>query len=411
MTNTATTRFINRFANADVRDLALRAARFPDVDMPFALEQIAGRQKAHTKLPSWAAVEGIVYPPHISMEQCSSEQVARYKGELAVRLCGNRETPKGRKYDFVDLTGGFGVDFSFIAKSLKNSNLFDDFRACYVERQQHLCGVASHNFGLLGLTYADVTCGDGIAFLHGMESAGIIYLDPARRNLQGSKTYAIEDCMPNVLQIDDELVTKAGYVLVKLSPMLDWHKAVADLKHVSEVHIVSVNNECKELLLVLQRVVAGDVHVFCVNDNDVFDYLYRSDGRNAVPVLSAPLAEGMWLYEPNASIMKAGCFAQLCLAYALKSVSHNSHLFVSTDKLSGFPGRSFRILSVSSINRKDLHHALNGISYANIAVRNFPMSVAELRKRLKLKDGGDIYIFATTDATGNHLLLICKKSD
>ena len=148
-----------------------------------------------------------------------------------------------------------------------------------------------------------------------------------------------------------------------------------------------------------------------MNDSEVFDYLYRSDGRNAVPVLSAPLAEGMWLYEPNASIMKAGCFAQLCLAYALKSVSHNSHLFVSTDKLSGFPGRSFRILSVSSMNKKDLRHALNGISYANIAVRNFPMSVAELRKRLKLQDGGDIYIFATTDATGNHLLLICRKAD
>ena len=411
MINTTTADFINRFADADVRDLALKVARFPDVDMPFALEQIAGRQMARTKLPSWAAVKSIVYPPHISMEQCSSEQTARYKGAVAVRLCSSREAPKGGKYNFVDLTGGFGVDFSFIAKALKNSHLFDDFCACYVERQRHLCQTASHNFSLLGLTYVDVMCNDGVAFLHNMPAAGIVYLDPARRNLQGNKTYAIEDCTPNVLQMAEELVKKAGYVLVKLSPMLDWHKAVTDLKHVSEVHIVSVNNECKELLLVLQRIIRGNVHVFCVNNNDVFDYLYRVNGADTVPVLAGSLAEGMWLYEPNASIMKAGCFAQLCHMYALKGIARDSHLFVSVDKLGCFPGRSFRISSVSSMNKRELRRALGGISQANIAIRNFPMSVADLRKRLKLKDGGEIYIFATTDAAGNHLLLISQKAD
>ena len=411
MTDAATAEFINRFANANVRDLALKAGRFRDVDISFALEQIAGRQAARAKLPSWAAVEGVLYPPHISIEQCSSEQTARYKGTLAVRLCRNIKVLNERKGCFIDLTGGFGVDFVFIAEALKNSNVFDDFRACYVERQQLLCNVAKHNFNLLGQTYVDVRCGDAATFLREMSAASIVYLDPARQDRQGKKTYAIEDCTPNVLQMKEALITKVECAMIKLSPMLDWHKAVTDLKHVSEVHIVSVNNECKELLLVLQHVVRDDIRVFCVNDREVFDSLYRADGENDVPVLSGSLAEGMLLYEPNASVMKAGCFTQLCQVYKLKAVAQNSHLFVSVDKLNKFPGRSFRILSVSSMNKKDLRQSLSGISQANIAVRNFPMSVADLRKRLKLKDGGGTYIFATTDATGNHLLLICKKVD
>ena len=393
--------FISQHKNDNVQQLALQAHKFADVDLPFALNQIAGWQKARTKLPTWAGVSNIIYPQHLSLEQCSSEFTALYKARLACRLMPNEFKT------MVDLTGGFGVDFSFMASHFAE--------AVYVEQQEYLCTIARTNFELLKISNAIIINDKAEHYLRTMPPVGIIYIDPARRSSEGQKTILITDCTPNLLDLKTQLIDKSHATIIKLSPMLDWHRALEELTdenaHVNEVHILSRNNECKELLLVLQRVVAGDVHVFCVNDSEVFDYLYRADGRNAVPVLSAPLAEGMWLYEPNASIMKAGCFAQLCLAYALKSVSHNSHLFVSTDKLSGFPGRSFRILSVSSMNRKDLRHALNGISYANIAVRNFPMSVAELRKRLKLKDGGDIYIFATTDATGNHLLLIGRKAD
>ena len=427
---------------AGVRLLALQSHRYPDIDMPFLLDQLAGWQTARTKLPSWAANEDIIYPPHLSMEQCSSEQTAEYKARLVARLvgleniassdlnndcsrpsAGEETTPKQQEYhvrnsfegSFCDLTGGFGVDFSFIARSFK--------RAIYVEQQDNLCELARHNFHALGLTQAEVVNGDGTAYLHQLDHVSVLFLDPARRNEQGGKTVLISDCTPDVLALEEELLEKADTVVIKLSPMLDWHRAVDELNRlgniVREVHIVSVRNECKELLLVLQRTKdeKGDktatekaLQVFCVNDNNIVSYSLDEALSTSQRLLSAIPKAGQYLYEPNASLMKAGCFALLTARYPLSALSLNSHLFVSEEAINEFPGRKFEITAVSSFNKKDLRRSLSGIDKANLAVRNFPMSVADLRKRLKIKEGGDIYLFATTDAESNHLFFVCKKT-
>ena len=392
--NQATRIFIREHAEEDVRQLALRGTKNPEVDLPFALEQIAGRQKARTKLPGWAAIDGIVYPPHLSMEQCSSEQTAKYKTSVA-----------GKGALVVDLTAGFGVDLAFISKGFK--------RAVSVERQPQLCAISSENFRLLGLQHIEVVCGDGIDYLHQLDHADLLFLDPARRDEHGGRTYGISDCTPNVLEILDELLEKADRVLLKLSPMLDWRKAVADLKCVSEVHIVSVDNECKELLLLLfngqAQTYTDNVRVVCVNllsngDKEVFVSSQSENPRESVLVRCPK-----YLFEPNASVMKAGCFDEVVGRFPVIQLDNNSHLFVAETDIEAFPGRRFVIERTTSMNKRELKDALAGIDRANITVRNFPLPVSELRKRLKLKDGGEVFIFVTTVANEGHKLFICRK--
>ena len=343
---------------------------------------------ARTKIPSWAAVDSIVYPPHLSMEQCSSEQTARYKASIA-----------GKGALVVDLTAGFGVDMAFISQGFQ--------RAVHVERQPALCAISSENYKHLGLQHIEVVCGDGVAYLHQMDHADLINLDPARRDVHGGRTYGIADCTPNVLEILDEMVVKASRVLLKLSPMLDWRKAVEDLGKVNEVHIVSVDNECKELLLVLTKEVKP-LKVVCVNNEKVFsfDRDYKSPSQKSG--ITNPLQQE-YLFEPNASIMKAGCFELLEQRFGVMQLDKNSHLFVADKEIPEFPGRQFIIKRATSMNKHELKAALAGIDRANITVRNFPMSVVELRKKLKLKDGGDVFIFATTVADEGHQLFICRK--
>ena len=386
--NQATAGFISAHLNDDVRQLALRGAGDTEVDMTYALDQIAGWQTARQKLPSWAAVEGIVYPPHLSMEQCSSEQTARYKELLA-----------GHPATVVDLTGGFGVDFSFLAKDAR--------KAVYVERQAHLCDIARQNFRLLGLEQAEVVCADSEDYLRQMEPVDLIYIDPARRDSHGGRTYGIADCSPDVISLRPLLLQKARCVLLKLSPMLDWRKAVSDLgsQYVSEVHIVSVGNECKELLVVMAGKADG-LRLICVNDDDVFEATPSDTPSSPSSCIPQP---SFFLYEPNASIMKAGCFDTLARHYGVAPIARDSHLFVSADPIDQFPGRTFQIDAVTSLNKRELKAHLGGLTQANITVRNFPLSVAELRKRLKLSEGGSTYIFATTLATGEKVLVICRK--
>ena len=395
-----------------VRLLALQAHSYPDIDMPFLLNQLTGWLKARTKLPSWAAQEDIIYPPHLSMEQCSSEQTALYKTNLIKELSLRNIASASTR--FVDLTGGFGVDFSFIARNFTH--------ATYVERQEQLCKTAQHNFKVLGLKHAEVVNTDGTEYLHQMQPVNVIFLDPARRNEQGGKTVLIEDCSPDVLTIEKELLQKADTIVLKLSPMLDWHRAVNELNVIGnvvrEVHILSVRNECKELLIVLQKeepqsdttaASMPKLRIVCMNDGELVSY-YEEDTAGILPsILSTAPTAGQYLYEPNASLMKAGCFALICRRYEVSVLSANSHLFVSNSLIEHFPGRSFRLVAVSSFNKKELRHTLSAIKKANLAVRNFPMSVAELRKKLKIKEGGTDYLFATTDANNNHLLLICTK--
>ena len=382
--NQSTLDYIRQHADEDVRQLALRGHKCPDVDLQYALEQIAGRQKARTKLPSWAAIDGIVYPPHLSMEQCSSEVTARYKASIA-----------GKGALFVDLTAGFGVDMAFISQGFQ--------KAVHVEQQPQLCAISSENFRLLGLNHIEVVCGDGVAYLHTMRHADLLFIDPARRDVHGGRTYDISDCTPNVLEILDEMLEKADRVMIKLSPMLDWRKAVADLGKVNEVHIISVDNECKELLLILSKTMKP-LRVFCVNNDECFEVV---EGISSQP---RPLPQDMrYLYEPNASVMKAGCFDLIEQCFGVVQLERNSHLFVSDKEISRFPGRQFLIEKRTSMNKRELKAALADVDQANITVRNFPMSVAELRKRLKLKEGGDVYIFATTISDEGHQLLVCRK--
>ena len=392
--------FIREHRHDDVRQQALQAARYPDIDMQQALQQIAGWQTACTKLPEWAATDGIIYPPRLSMEQCSSEATAKYKAKV---LDPSPST-------VIDLTGGFGVDFSYMARSFQ--------KAVYVERQPHLCEAARHNFQLLGLENAEVVCGDGVEYLKNLpfpfnaQSPLTIYLDPARRDENGKKTYAISDCTPDVVALKDLLLEKAGRVMIKLSPLLDWHKAVDDLGEVVEVHIVSVDNECKELLLVLAKNPAAPLRVVCANirhdaETELFEF-FPSNDNLSIPLFPT-LRERDFLYEPNASIMKAGCFAEVADRFGVQPTGSNSHLFLSPQFIPDFPGRKFQIEKVTSMNKKELKHVIGGLTKANITVRNFPLSVAELRKRLKLADGGDTYIFATTLGEKDHVLLITKQ--
>ena len=437
--NQATQDFIRQHQDDDVRQLAFLGSKYPEVDMPFALDQIRGRKMARVKLPRWASLEGIIYPPHISMEQCSSESTALYKAELAARLLGlpasssssGTEMKAENEIEFVDLTGGFGVDFSYIAARL-------GVKSMYVERQAHLCEAAKENFERLGLKNAIVKNGDGIEVLHSFhpkkkdaasadDSLGItydqplsllktnlglklIFIDPARRDDAGNKVVSLKDCTPDVTVLQEEMLSKADYVIIKLSPMLDWHRAISELSHVREVHIISVNNECKELLLVLSaRNMGENLRIYCINDAQSFVCDELDMKSSQVKIAPSTLEEMQYLYEPNASLMKAGCFGVLSGRYDARMLSKNSHLFVSQAPIEAFPGRSFRIIAVSSFNKKELKRHLSGITKANIATRNFPLSVAELRKRLKLKDGGETYIFATTLSDESHVLVITEK--
>lgn len=432
--NDETREFVAMHRNEDVRELALKAKRVERLDLPSALDQIAGWQIARKKLPQWASCEGIVYPPHISMEQCSSQFTAQYKSEIAQTLLAPAATVRARVSDsgesdnqttksepqlsdspesdtlvarssMVDLTGGFGVDFSYLARGFS--------QATYVERQRHLCDLAEHNMAALGLDQARIVCGDGVEYLRQMGPVDFIYLDPARRDEHGSRTYAIEDCTPNVFELRDLLLAKSQYTLVKLSPMLDWRKAVADFDGaVREVHIVATGNECKELLLVLGQQVHEEPsapRVFCVNDNQRIDY-DSAAYTQGLRIGGKPLPEAKnYLYEPNASIMKAGCFDLVEERFGVTQVGPSSHLFVSATPVADFPGRGFAIEAIGGMNKKDIKRLLNGTKQANIAVRNFPLTAPQLRKKLKLADGGPVYLFGTTMQGCDHVLLRTSK--
>ena len=449
--NDETREFVAMHRNEDVRELALKAKRVEGLDLPLALDQIAGWQIARKKLPQWASCEGIVYPPHISMEQCSSQFTAQYKSEVAQTLLAPAATVRARVSDsgesdnqttksepqlsdsaesvmqtaksafqlsdspesdtlvarraMVDLTGGFGVDFSYLARGFS--------QATYVERQRHLCDLAEHNMAALGLDQARIVCGDGVEYLRQMGPVDFIYLDPARRDEHGSRTYAIEDCTPNVFELRDLLLSKSQYTLVKLSPMLDWRKAVADFDGtVREVHIVATGNECKELLLVLGQQVHEEPsapHVFCVNDDQRIDY-DSAAYTQGLRIGGKPLPEAKnYLYEPNASIMKAGCFDLVEERFGVTQVGPSSHLFVSATPVADFPGRGFAIEAIGGMNKKDIKRLLNGTKQANIAVRNFPLTAPQLRKKLKLAGGGPVYLFGTTMQGCDHVLLRTSK--
>ena len=387
--------FIREHSSDDVRALALQAKKYPDIDMPTAITQIAGRKVAAEKIPSWWEIEKIWYPKHLSLEQCSSEITARYKARL---LQGDSLT---------DLTGGFGIDCSFLATGFKS--------ATYVERQEELCEIAAHNFPVLNLNHINIKNEDGVTYLQAMSPVDCLFLDPARRNEHGGKTVAISDCEPNVAELEELLLQKANRVMIKLSPMLDLSLALKELKQTQEVHILSVNNECKELLILLGQTSPTEISIHCVNlstkeTQEEQHFVFTREQEQSSPSEYTGTLD-KYLYEPNASILKAGAFRNVACIYKVKKLHPNSHLYTSGEPIKNFPGRSFRITGVCTLNKKELKGVLGDLKKANITVRNFPSSVAELRKRIKLSEGGEVYLFATTLNNEQKVLIRCEKAE
>ena len=387
MIDAATREFIREHAGDDVRSLVLQAARYPEVDMRVAATQIEGLRLATTKLPAWAAVEGIIYPVRLSMEQCSSEATAWYKASLVegVRLA--------------DLTGGFGIDCSYMAERFSETT--------YVERNAELCRIAEHNFALLGKAIRVVNA-DSEETLAGLPHQDWIFVDPARRDRGGNKVVSLSDCEPDVCRLESLLLQRASRIMVKCSPMLDISLAMSELKSVYEVHVVAANNECKELLLVLGSEARGEVpiHVINLQGERTQRFVYTAqEEAGAVCHYTATL--GNYLYEPNSALMKAGCYRLPAVRWGLSKLHRNTHLYTSDVLVNDFPGRVFKVEQVCGFSKKELK-AL-GCKKANLAVRNFPEHVDTLKKRLKISDGGSTYLFATTLDDDTKALVVCSK--
>ena len=391
MLNKETIDFVAAHRHEDPRTLALQAKRYPAVEMQKAVTQIEGWQTAERKLPTWAATDGIIFPPRISMEQCSSEETANYKSNL---VTGE---------SIADLTGGFGIDCSFMARGFKS--------AFYIERNPLLCDIARHNFKLLGLGKIEIIYGDSQEIIPTLPALDWIFIDPARRDSDGRKVVALSDCEPDVTALEEQMLQKARRVMIKCSPMFDIKAACRQLAHVNEVHVVAVNNECKELLIILDRESNGDlVTTKCINiRKDAIDTFCFKESEEREKETKYSSGVGKFLYEPNAAIQKSGCHATLTDEYNIGKLHPNSQLYTSDNLVEQFPGRIFTVERVCGFTKGEIKE-IQALKQANITVRNFPESVASLRKKLKLADGGDRYIFATTSANNNRVLLLCKKA-
>lgn len=388
MPSQETKNFIAAHRNDDIRSLALQAKRYPDVDMREAVTQIEGWQLAKEKLPEWAATEGLLYPPRLSMEQCSSQATALYKARIA---SGNQ---------LADITGGFGIDCSYLAQRFE--------KAIYIERNNTLCDISRHNFGLLGLDKIEIINGQSEELLEQLPHCSWIYADPARRDSSGGKVVALADCEPNIPLLEERLMSKCDKAMIKCSPMLDITAACRELKHVGEIHVVAVNNECKELLFILSDETVTEIPIHCINIlKESSQQFCCTMGESYCTAYAESIGE--YLYEPNAAIQKAGCNDALTQSFGIEKLHPNSHLFTSSEHLKEFPGRSFIVEGVSRFSKGEIKSLLNGIKKANITIRNFPDTVQGLRKRLKIGEGGDTYIFATTLYNGEKVLIKCRK--
>ena len=386
--NEITKQFIRENLNADVPTLALKKAPV-GTDVSLALRQIEARQLLRKKVPSWSDNEDLLFPAHLSIEQCSSEASAQYKATL---LQGQT---------FADLTGGLGIDTYFISRHFE--------RADYVERQAELCNLAKHNFEVLEVNVV-VWNETAEEYLNHCEPKDCIFIDPARRDAHGRKTVSISDCTPDVTAIQDLLLQKAEMVMVKLSPMLDVSKALEDLHHVKEVHVVAVANECKELDIVMERDYQGEIRFVCVNLLTTQPELHFTQEEEHINPIR--LADGVmkYLYEPNPAVMKAGCYKLLTQRFDVLKLHKNSNLYTSERLVSDFPGRIFEVEGWAPYNKKVKQALLHDVEKASIAVRNFPLSVAELRKTLKIGDGDETYLFATTLKGEQKVVIRTKKT-
>ena len=410
-----------------IEDVALELSRRSDLDAPFVLRQIEGYQRMRTKVPRWTEVEDIHFPPRLALEQCSGQPAAEYKTSVVSRLIRSECPVSGGSGiagpSFVDLTGGMGVDFSFIAPLFNTRT--------YVEQREELVEAARHNFPLLGLADAQIVHGDGVEYLRSLPLTegdnrvlDLIFLDPARRDAHGGKTVLIEDCEPNVAELLPLLRAKARYTMVKLSPMLDVHRAIATLHAISpgcveEVHVFASGGECKDLLLVITGApVPCDASqgavpapsIYCADEHGIFAFTQNEEATAAFALCRNPSG---YLHEPGPAIMKAGAFRSIAARFGLAKLHTNSHLYTSPQPVADFPGRSFNIERTYSFAKAELKALAADLKAeggkANLTVRNFPATVADLRKKLKIKEGGSTYLFATTDANERKIIVRCSK--
>ena len=439
----ATWQFIDEHLQEDVRQLALQKNKYKDMDFEFALRQIQGRQKMRDKLPFLASIPRFVFPPSLALEQCSSEITAKYKrfiitdmfcrdaachvstesdtdisyrdaafhvstGNDTDKSCGDtvRHIYTGNHRIMADLTGGFGIDTLFFSKL---------FETChYVEPQQQLCDIMAYNSKLLHLDHIQIHQSTMEDFIQEMEPVDFLYLDPSRRNVQGSRVVSLEDCTPNIVQYKDFLLQKASKVMLKLSPMLDIKRALVQLPETKDVYVLAVGGECKELLLLMDAGAQAPLRYHAVNlwpDGNVmkevhFDFTDEEE-QDAIPKFDSRIRK--YLYEPNAAIMKAGAFKLLATHFGLNKLHPHSHLYTSDDLIHDFPGRIFRVQDFFSY--KEAKTALKALRKANVAVRNFPQSADELKKSLKLVDGGEVYLFGTTLDNGQKVIISCFKEN
>ena len=402
--------FMRDHAEDDLHDLLLKASRFKDVDVKEAVEQITARKKAKDKIPQWYENDRLTFPSPLAVEQCSSEIAALYKQRFVQnddRIC--------------DLTGGLGVDTWYFSQKVSKVTFVDKNKAC--------CDAARDNFQALGVSNVQIINIDAFDYLkNSLDSVDVFYIDPSRRGSGNKRLFTISDCEPDLLQLLALLRDKTNKrniplppskgelkkLIIKLSPMLDITQALEQIPGVQEVHVVSIKNECKELLLLVQRGSTDDTpnpQIVCVNflaDGTEQKFQYRLSDETAAVVQFAKTLGG-FLYEPNASILKAGAYKTVACRFGVEKLHTSSHLYTSTHPITSFPGRRFRITDVLPFNNRLCKTIAMTIPQANISVRNFPLSVDELRKRTRIVEGGDVYIFATTLSDNQKTLIICQK--
>jgi len=391
--NVETKQFISENIDKDIHQLALLANRFPLVDFPLAIRQINGKQKIRNKIPRFYNNENILYPAQLSLEQSSSETTANYKSTICE---GNI---------LVDLTGGFGVDCCFMSTHFQE--------VVYVERQEELCELAMNNFLALGENHIKVINEQTEKYLSEMMQADWIFIDPARRSSAGKKVVLLSDCEPDVSALSRLLLEKAAKVMIKLSPMMDISAALRELPRTIEIHIISVENECKEILLILSNKVQEELKVKTINfskknQNQIFEFEINQESNENSKFTSEL---GNYLYEPNASVMKSGAFKLVGNSFNLFKLHINTHLYTSNELQIDFPGRVFEVIKVWENGKNEWKNQAKRLPKANISTRNYPISVEELRKKLKINDGGDNYLFACTLANEQKAMIECKKRE
>ena len=378
--------FIENNINSNVNELILKGSPFDDVDIKEIVEQIEAKKKCQNKLPTWFETPLIYYPNKLNIEQSSSEITAEYKSKI---IEGD---------SLIDVTGGLGVDDYFFSKRFK--------QVVHCEMNEKLSQLAHHNFEKLRVSNIQPYCGDGLEFLQNSnEQYDWVYIDPSRRSEIKGKVFLLDDCLPNVPKNLDLLFSKTNQILIKTSPLLDISIGLGELKHVKEIHVVAVNNEVKELLWKLEKGFTDEPKIQTINlgnENSPFSF-FPSEETNQEVRFGMPKA---FVYEPNSAILKSGGFKVLTKYFNVEKLHQHSHLYTS-ETLLEFPGRSFKIIQILPYNKKALKQW--NVTKANITTRNFPESVEQLRKKFKIKDGGETYLFFTTNYEGDKIILVCQK--